>query len=31
MCPNAANNAKWNGQWTNINASAGSVCGCIAQ
>lgn len=31
VCPNAGNNVKWNGQWTNINASAGSVCGCIAE
>ncbi|WP_419572236.1 mannan-binding protein [Rheinheimera sp.] len=31
VCPNAANNLKWNGQWTNINSSAGSVCGCVAQ
>ncbi|WP_337881548.1 mannan-binding lectin [Rheinheimera sp.] len=31
VCPNAASNLKWNGQWTNINSSAGSVCGCVAQ
>lgn len=31
VCQNAANNLKWNGNWTNANTSAGSVCGCTAQ
>lgn len=31
VCQNAANNLKWNGNWTNVNSSAGSVCGCTAQ
>ncbi|VXC04751.1 Mannan-binding protein [Pseudomonas sp. 8Z] len=28
VCKNSASYLKWNGQWTNINSSAGSVCGC---
>ncbi|OZG73939.1 mannan-binding protein [Hahella sp. CCB-MM4] len=27
-CAETASYLKWNGQWTNINTSAGSVCGC---
>lgn len=27
-CKNLAKYLKWNGQWTNINSNAGSVCGC---
>ena len=27
-CKNTASYLKWNGKWTNINNSAGSVCGC---
>ncbi|KZN54817.1 hypothetical protein N482_24405 [Pseudoalteromonas luteoviolacea NCIMB 1942] len=27
-CKNARSYLKWNGNWTNINTSAGSVCGC---
>ncbi|KZN61221.1 hypothetical protein N478_03950 [Pseudoalteromonas luteoviolacea S4060-1] len=27
-CKNARGYLKWNGNWTNINRSAGSVCGC---
>lgn len=30
VCQNAASNLKWNGNWTNVNTSAGSVCGCTA-
>ncbi|MFC0116896.1 mannan-binding protein [Pseudoalteromonas xiamenensis] len=29
VCPKTASYLKWNGQWTNSNTSAGSVCGCI--
>lgn len=28
VCKSAASYLKWNGNWTNANASAGSVCGC---
>lgn len=28
VCPSTASYLKWNGNWTNANASAGSVCGC---
>lgn len=28
VCPKASKNLKWNGNWTNVNSSAGSVCGC---
>jgi len=28
VCLNTASYLKWNGNWTNINTSAGSVCGC---
>lgn len=28
VCKKAAPYLKWNGNWTNLNASAGSVCGC---
>lgn len=28
ICPSTASYLKWNGNWTNANASAGSVCGC---
>ena len=32
ICPNTCNDSaeylKWNGDWTNTNSSAGSVCGC---
>ncbi len=28
LCPNTKSYLKWNGNWTNANASAGSVCGC---
>jgi hypothetical protein len=31
VCQNAANNLKWNGNWTNANSSAGSVCGCTGK
>lgn len=31
VCQNAGSNLKWNGNWTNVNTSAGSVCGCTAQ
>lgn len=31
VCPNTASYLKWNGQWTNSNSSAGSVCGCVSQ
>jgi len=30
VCQNTAMYLKWNGQWTNTNSSAGSVCGCEA-
>ncbi|WMN59990.1 mannan-binding lectin [Pseudoalteromonas xiamenensis] len=29
VCPSTASFLKWNGQWTNSNSSAGSVCGCV--
>lgn len=28
VCYKSAHYLKWNGQWTNANSSAGSVCGC---
>lgn len=28
-CKNAGSHLKWDGNWTNINPSAGSVCGCV--
>ncbi len=28
-CTGTASYLKWNGNWTNINTSAGSVCGCV--
>ena len=28
VCPKTASYLKWNGNWTNANSSAGSVCGC---
>jgi hypothetical protein len=28
VCPGTASYLKWNGNWTNANSSAGSVCGC---
>lgn len=28
VCQSTASYLKWNGNWTNINTSAGSVCGC---
>lgn len=28
VCQSSASYLKWNGQWTNANSSAGSVCGC---
>ena len=28
VCTGNASYLKWNGNWTNINSSAGSVCGC---
>ena len=28
-CESNASYLKWNGNWTNINSSAGSVCGCV--
>lgn len=28
-CTGTASYLKWNGNWTNMNASAGSVCGCV--
>ncbi len=28
-CESTASYLKWNGNWTNINSSAGSVCGCV--
>ncbi len=31
VCKKTASYLKWNGNWTNANASAGSVCGCTAQ
>lgn len=31
VCHSFASYLKWNGNWTNINASAGSVCGCTGQ
>ncbi|MCS6122809.1 mannan-binding lectin [Shewanella baltica] len=31
VCPSTASYLTWNGQWTNSNASAGSVCGCVSK
>ncbi|MDZ4350386.1 MAG: hypothetical protein U1A22_12720 [Xanthomonadaceae bacterium] len=31
VCPATASYLKWNGNWTNINPDAGSVCGCTLQ
>lgn len=28
-CKSAGSHLKWDGNWTNINPSAGSVCGCV--
>ncbi len=28
-CKSAESYLKWDGNWTNINPSAGSVCGCV--
>ena len=28
-CLNTRSYLKWNGQWTNVNASSGPVCGCV--
>ena len=29
-CKNSRSYLSWNGNWTNINSSSGSVCGCVA-